>query len=257
MRVERPGRIMILLAALLVAAPSPAITRVGVDVVCPVCGTKNRFYDYASWGSYVYQYPSKFQFVFWPYTSSETFYVCSHCHLTLFMWDFRQFPKEKRERIRKALEQLKINTSGDYTRVPMWIKLMIAEKMYEQLGKDQAFWAGFYRVAGYHLARENRPEDASAARSKALALTQKMLADEKNSEKRKELLLISAAMKHFLKDDSGALNDLAAASQFRLVPEGVVKKEAQGHDAYLVQLISEYSDRIEKGSVPPDLKDEP
>jgi len=64
-------------------------------------------------------------------------------------------------------------------------------------------------------------------------------------------------MKHFLKDDSGALSDLAAASEMRFAPQGIAKKEAQGHDAYLVQLISEYSDRIEKGSVPPDLKDEP
>jgi len=173
------------------------------------------------------------------------------------MWDFKQFPKEKREQVRRVLEKLRIETSPDYTKIPMSVKLVIAGKVYEQLGKDQAFWAGFHRVAAYHLARENRPEDAAAARGKALALTQSMLADEQNSEKKKELLLISAAMKHFLKDDSGALSDLAVASQLRFTPEGVGKKEAQGHDAYLAQLINEYSARIKKGTVPADLKDEP
>jgi len=52
------------------------------------------------------------------------------------MWDFKQFPKEKREQVRRVLEKLRIETSPDYTKIPMSVKLVIAGKVYEQLGKD-------------------------------------------------------------------------------------------------------------------------
>src|SRR5215475_11656326 len=85
--------------ALLLAGALPvlAITTIEVKVVCPVCRTENEFLEYASWGSYVYHYPSKFQLVFWPYTWSATVYSCKKCHLSVFMWDFREFPKDKIE----------------------------------------------------------------------------------------------------------------------------------------------------------------
>ena len=41
-----------------------AITSFDKEFVCPICKTKNVFRVYASWGSYVYQWPSKFQLVF-------------------------------------------------------------------------------------------------------------------------------------------------------------------------------------------------
>jgi hypothetical protein len=52
----RPKNLQVLMAAILVfgfALTVAAITTVEVQVVCPICHTKNQFYDYASWGSYI------------------------------------------------------------------------------------------------------------------------------------------------------------------------------------------------------------
>lgn len=167
-----------------------AITTVSVKVVCPICQTENDFYDYGSWGSYIYSWPSKFQLVFWPQTSSSTIYSCKKCHLTLYMWDFKKFPKDK---IRETVELLKtVKLSGSYksyTDIPASEKLQIAEKVYRLLGKDDAFWADFYRVQGYHLARDKRAKEAAEARQRALEITQRMLADPTNGWRKKELLV--------------------------------------------------------------------
>jgi hypothetical protein len=246
---------ILLFVVLLLTVPSQAITTAPVEVTCPICGTKNTFYDYMSWGSSVYQYPSKFQFVFWPHTDSTALYICSHCHLSLFMWDFKKFPTAKKPEIEEVLKSIRLeSTASDYRKIPMAEKLAIAEKVYEKLGQDDQFWAGFYRVMGYHLAREKRPTEAKAARAKALEITQKLLADAKNEEMKKELLLTSAAMRHFLNDDSGALNDLQAASALRFAPKGDDPKKAEGYDGYLAELIKEYIEKIKAGTVPEDMK---
>src|SRR5687768_16658649 len=70
---------------------------------CPVCKTKNTFLVIGSYGSYIYQWPEKFQLIFWPVTDSPTMYSCKKCHLTTFMWDFEKTPKEKHAEILKQL----------------------------------------------------------------------------------------------------------------------------------------------------------
>ncbi len=38
------------------------------EFVCPVCKTQNTFGVIMSYGTYIYQWPSKYQFIFWPMT---------------------------------------------------------------------------------------------------------------------------------------------------------------------------------------------
>src|SRR5262249_8316840 len=113
-----------------------AITTVNVEVVCPVCKEKNSFLDYASWGSYIYSYPSKFQLVFFPHTWSATIYSCKKCHLSLYMWDFKKFPEDKIAETAKLVEAVKL--SGEYktyTDIPASEKMVIAERVYKLLGR--------------------------------------------------------------------------------------------------------------------------
>lgn len=237
-----------------VTLPALAITTVQVEVVCPVCETKNKFSEYASWGSYVYQYPSKFQLIFWPFTDSATVYTCKKCHLSLFMWDFKDFPKDKVDATRKLLEGVKLTGEfKTYTDVPVSEKLLIAEKIYQGMNRDDEFWSHFYRVLGYHLAQERKPEQAKEARRRALEVTGRMLADPSNEGRKKELLVISGAMHHFVGDDAAALTDLKIAStlQYRDVKAG--EEHSKNFDEYLSALIKEYLPAIEKGSVPADL----
>jgi hypothetical protein len=91
----------------------------------------------------------------------------------------------------------------------------------------------FYRVAGYHL-EEGSAEKAAEARKKALELAEKMLKEKDNKPVRKELLLISGAMRHLLKDDRGALTDFDAAKalkyQVREKDLAALKKAAEDPD---------------------------
>src|SRR5262245_56434861 len=55
------------------------------EVNCPLCQTKNTFKEPMSWGSYIYSWPEKFQYIFWPLTDKPVLYCCKKCHLTAFM----------------------------------------------------------------------------------------------------------------------------------------------------------------------------
>ncbi len=255
--VPKLRRIVILAAVVLFFLTTLlAITVVPVELNCPVCGTKNTLEDYASWGGYVYQYKSKYQMVFFPYTWSTTVYYCKHCHLSVFMWDWRDFPKDKVEATQKALAD--VTTPGKYekyTDVPMSEKLKIAEKVYRVLGRDDAFWANFYRVLGYHLDIEKHFAEAKVARTQSLELTEKFLADPAKKDQRKEYLVWAASLHHFLGNDEAALQDLKSASELKWVnPHD--KDKSTGYDQYLSELIADYTSRIKAGTVPRDYSSE-
>jgi hypothetical protein len=79
------------------------------------------------------------------------------------------------------------------------------------LQKHNDFWLQFYRVKGYHYAAEKDQAKADEARKKALDRATRMLNEKDQATPKKELWLISGAMKHFLGDDKGALDDLNTA----------------------------------------------
>ena len=235
------------------------ITTVPVTVVCPVCKTKNTFYDYASWGNYIYQWPSKYQYVFWPRTYGTSLYYCKHCHLALFMWDFKDIPSDKTGELQKLLDKLKVENKEckEYTDVPMTQRLTLAERAYELLrpekdkSKDADFWSDFYRTEGYHFSREGHDDMAKAARQKALDLTQVLLADRANADRRKELLFASAAMHHFLADDERALAELKEATA-NTYKNSKNSENGRGMDEYLSALIKDYIKAIVDHNVPED-----
>ncbi len=248
-RSRGKGTLTALLVAVLISG-ALAVTVVETEVECPVCHTRNTFMDYASWGSYVYHYPSRFQLVFFPYTWSVTLYSCKKCHLTLFMWDFRKFPKEKTAEIESALREVHFSKeSGKYTDIPMSEKLAAAERLYKVLGRDQGFWLQFYRVEGFHMGCEKHAEEAVQARTRALAIAQEMLGKPEEEGHRKELLVIAAAMHHFLGDDTKAQADLDSASQLTFSEEKLDDK-GKGYNEYLDQLITDYRKGIEEKNVP-------
>ena len=260
--------------AILLAGPLLATTGFPTDLKCPMCGETNILYVWASYGSYIYQWPSKFQMIFWPSTDPHDLFLCKKCHFAAFSHDWQKPPEEKLEATRKLLSGIAAPAipepefaAGDnddekiwkrmvYTKVPMAQRLEIAEKVYELWGGDDDFWCHFYRVKGYHLQKEKRPAEADAARQKALELALKMLTLEKNQGRRKKLLVITAAMRHYLRDDPGALADLNTAQKLTFKEPRLEDAQNQNVDAYLSSLIKEYVDAIVQGRST-DEKDEP
>jgi uncharacterized protein (DUF2225 family) len=237
-----------LLVAVLVVCTSAlyATTWVDQEVKCPICNTTNGVYAIASYGSYIYQWPSKYQYFFWPLTDNKVIYICKKCNYAAYMWDFDKVPDDQIESIRKALQLVKV--SHDYSRyyeIPMSERLAVAEKVYSVQNRDDQFWCEFYRVKAYHLDAEGKNAVADEARKKALALAEKMLQNKENDGQRKELLLVSAAMHYFLGQQEESLAELKEAKELKYSKSGMKPEEIKNINDYLSDLINDYIKKAE------------
>jgi hypothetical protein len=226
------------------------------EFTCPIDNQKNTFLVVGSYGSYIYSWESKYQWLFFPRTDSPTFYTCKKCHLTTYMWDFDQLPKDKLPELKKVLAGIKVSKEfKDYQELPVTERLEIMEKVYAVLGKDDGFWEEFYRVEGYHYGKAGETAKAEAARKKSLALVQKQLADTKNQEPKKLLLYISASTKHFLADDKGALEDLQKALATKYQAKNAKPEEQTDAENGLNERIKDYIEKINSKDKKPRLAD--
>ncbi|HEX8734140.1 MAG TPA: hypothetical protein VF721_02380 [Pyrinomonadaceae bacterium] len=233
-----------------------AITWFPQEFTCPIDNEKNTFLVVGSYGSYIYSYPSKYQWLFFPQTATPTYYTCKKCHLTTYMWDFDKLPKDKLPEIKKILAGVKISKNfKEYTELPVSERLEIMEKIYPVLGKSESWWESFQRVKGYHYGKEGKPEKAAEARRASLALIQKELADEKNEQPKKVLLYISASMKHFLGDDNGALEDLQKALATKYQEKNGKPEEMKQAEEGMNERIRDYIEKIKSEKQKPRLFD--
>lgn len=209
-----------------------------------------------SYGSYIYGWPSKYQLIFWPVTDSPSVYCCRNCKLSLFLWDFDEFPKEKFEEARKILKDIKLTfENGKYSQVAMTTRLEIAEKIYGLLDKKQEFWCRFHRILGYHHSAEGDQDKASKSRKKALEIATEMIAKKDDSLDLKTQILISGAMKHFLKEDLGAEADFKKALATKFEDKEASAEEAASAEKNINSFIEEYLTAI-KSDKPPRGEDQ-
>lgn len=247
-------------ASLFGAPPMAApITWNPVEVECPICKTKNIFLEWGSYGNYIYMYPSKYQLIFWPYTDGAAWYSCKKCKLTTFMEDFKDIPADKIQALRQALKDVSLPPQKErsteqsmenppYLELPTSARLVVAEKVYRTLGRtEDEFWSHFYRVMAYHFDADERSAEADEARRKALAITERMIADKANEGMQKELLYVAGAMKHFLRDDAGALKYFEQAKRLTYVSKELKPEDNKGYDGYLSKLIDDYIEALRKG----------
>ncbi|MGH9335842.1 MAG: hypothetical protein ACRD21_19075 [Vicinamibacteria bacterium] len=222
---------------LLISTSASATTWVQVEVTCPLCGAVNPFQIPGSYGSYVFQEPSKLQYVFWPSTTDKFLYTCRKCHLTAYMGDFDAIPEAKIQELQTMLER-DARIEGDvvpYDEIPMVTRLPIAEKVYRILDRDDRFWCEFRRIEGFHLEAAGRADEARRARLEALALAEKLLKEDATT--RKETLVIAAAMRRITGDLAGAERDLGEAKTLTYRSEQLGPESSAGLDQYLDSLI--------------------
>lgn len=235
------------LAAL--ASAAFATTWLPKEVACPVCHTTNVFQIPGSYGSYVYQEPSKLQYVFWPATTDRFLYTCKQCRLTLYMGDFEEIPEERVEALARMLESETLLEGLEglegplvpYYDIPMVARLPIAEKVYTILGRDDRFWCEFRRIEGYHLEAAGRADEARSARLEALEIAERMLRTP--SPARKETLVIAAAMRKLTGDAAGASRDLEEARTLTFESQELGRESSEGLNGFLNSLIDELLNR--------------
>ncbi len=238
--------ISLTLVVLLTTQNAHATTWGPEKVVCPLCGTRNDFHGIRSYGSYIYWRPSKFQYVFWPYTVSAVLYSCKSCHLTCFMSDFKDVPVDKHNRLREMLSSVEVEGNPSvYTDIPMLTRLRIAERVYSVLKEgDDEFWCKFYRILGYHCANQGRHEEAQEARKKALVMTAKMLSEDKNAGIQKELFVIAGTMLSALEDYAGAATCFRKTQTVKYENPDLEAEHSEDFDKYLTELSGECLEKI-------------
>ena len=223
------------------------------EFICPVCTTKNIFRVVMSYGSYIYNWPSKYQLIYWPVIDSNSVYCCKKCHLSTFMWDYKDLDKNKIPKVTELLKNVTLKeTFKDYAQIPMSQRLDIAEKVYLVLEKDDEFWCWFYRIKGYHYADEKNGAKADESRKKALEIAQRMLSEKKFAVAEKELLVVSGAMKHFLKEDEGAIKDLNTALKTKFQLKELDEEKNKNGENNLNALANEYIEKIKSPKPPRD-----
>ncbi len=218
------------------------------EFACPACDTRNTFQVIVSYGSYIYSWPSKYQYLFWPLTDENVLYSCKKCRLSALMGDFEKTPKDKLEAIREKLKGIELPEKDEYFKIPMSRRLAAAERVYEAIGKDDEFWSLFFRTKGYHLEAEKLADDAKAARRKALEHALKVLEKKENAGRRKELLLVTGAMRDLTGDAEGARKDLEEALKTKF--QAGDKEKSEGMNEYLDEVLREYVAALKEGRRP-------
>lgn len=248
--------LLILAVTIGLAEIALATTWCSIEVVCPICGTKNSFLTMLSSGSYIYNWQSKYQYIFWPLTDTRVVYSCKKCYLSCFVWDFKNIPTHRQKAIKNQLEDVTFEREYEsYIKIPVPKKLEIAEKIYLFLERDDEFWCRFYRVMGYHYDKAGNKEKAAESRKKALGLASKMLDEKQYAGEHKKLLLISGAMNHLLGNEKLALSDMNEAIELTYQNERMSEEEAEGQDRYLSELLKEYIKIVEHSSMMKSFKE--
>ena len=217
------------------------------EVICPVCETKNKFQGISSYGSYIYNWPSKFQYIYWPVTESAAFYSCKECRYTALMWDFQSVSGDTLELIKSAIDTLPITMEAqdDYLSIPITQKLETAEMFYRLYETGEDTWCDFYRIMGYHYDRSRLVDKADEKRLLALEIANSQLEDSSNGYRNKELLLITASMKHFTNNDSGAMKDIELAQTLRFNDAELDSTRNANFNEYLDALLMDFVQKIE------------
>jgi len=233
--------LMIVLVGLTVGTVS-ATTWFERKTKCPICKTTNKLQAIGSYGSYIYSWPEKFEYIYWPVTETYCLYTCKKCKYSAFMWDFSEMGKDTLKIIKNALPELKLPASKYSDN--MTKKLESAELIYKLYNHNPDFWCKFYRIKGYHYEAEGNIEQAKIERLKALAIADSLLSVPDNDYRKKELLFITSSMKHFTNQDSESIKDIDLALSLTYNNPNIDQEKNSGFDSYLTRLLNELKMKI-------------
>ncbi|MGD8720058.1 MAG: hypothetical protein PVH29_14715 [Candidatus Zixiibacteriota bacterium] len=235
------------LALICVAAAASATTWFPDEVECPLCGKTNEFQVVGSYGTYIYNWPSKYELIFWPDTESQTLYSCEKCKYTCFSYDFRDPPEDKLDALREAAKEVEFaGKYKDYDDIPIMDRLAAAERIYRVMYPDDTdFWCRFYRIVGYHAANYGLTDEAAEARRRALDVAEGMMEDESRAGEHKQFLYITGAMRYLLDDKEGARADFEAAQELTFEHADLEAERNQGYDEYLSTLLEDYLAKLD------------
>lgn len=145
----------------------------------------------ASSGSYIYQWPSKYDQVFWPRIDEHGIWFCPKSGFTAFIGDFELTPNEKaavRTELATFYKPIKKASLSD--------KLVLLEKNYAARNQNARDKISLLRVLAYYHETDLKDFDGAAAfRRKALEMIETALSGESlPAGDRMEYLFVAAEL---------------------------------------------------------------
>lgn len=145
----------------------------------------------ASSGSYIYQWPSKYDQVFWPLTDPHGIWFCPESGFTAFLGDF-ELSAEEKVALSAHLAQVYQKKVGGPPDIRDLLELL--KQSYSKREKSREFRIQLLRVLAYYNDAELHDYDASGRlRREALAMIQEDLRTNLEEAQKLEYLFVAAA----------------------------------------------------------------
>lgn len=223
-------RALIIFCLFFVSWPALAITWGKAEVEDPlspeaVC----EVHEPASYGGYIYQYPSKYDQVFWPKTDKNGIWYCEQSGFIAFIGDFNDISDEEKVMIANYLSEVK----GTDEKPSIRTKLSLLEGVYSIRKTDKYFDNQLLRV----LARWHQDlgdlDIANEYRKRAYIDIQSSLDNEITERQRLEYLYLAANYAMQFGDKTASEKYIA---ELLNTAKNVEDPELQGFTDYFVDL---------------------
>lgn len=215
------------------------------NVSCPGCKTLNIFQTNIEFNHDPFSGKTRYHYFSEDYTQNHIIYCCIKCHLSAFFWDFNKIPYNQASIISRKIKSLTMDLHFvDYQAVPFMTRMLIAEKVYQHLEKDNEFWCLFYRLAAWHHEQSGDLINAVEYRKKSLDKVRTMIKDSSYQGRLKELLSISGILHFFIGEPQKALQDFRSAKMFRYYVPGNSPSSSRRKENRLDILIRDFIIKI-------------
>ena len=179
-------RVIGILVPLFITVTVYATTWAPSEKTDPLTGEKVAAHEIASYGSYIFQWPSKYDLVFWPLTDQNWICLNAKNGYGAFNDDFEKLTDGEK----KVLSTwLKANHKPSDAPKTHEEKLAWLERVYGQRTMDDAFWSRFYRLMAY-MHRENKVKSLAYVKKAMPLLNKKLETDPKGIERIEVLFLL-------------------------------------------------------------------
>ncbi len=128
------------------AGMARATTWSNAELTDPLTGEKVPAKEIMSYGGYIYNWPSKFDLVFWPFTDENFICLNLKTGYAAFNPDFEKLSEAEKDALKKWLAAHWDPKAPPRTHLE---KLLWLEKVYAQRKMDDDFWSRFYRLMAY------------------------------------------------------------------------------------------------------------
>ena len=150
-----------------------ATTWTDVNVDDPVAGGKCKVREPASFGSYIYEWPDKYDQVFWPSTAADGIWICTQSGFAAFIGDMQLKPEEKT----RVAEYLKANPLRESAALGTAEKLERLQAVYALRDLEPAHRSSVTRSMAYQYESIGDQDRANGLRRSALADMKRTLQD--------------------------------------------------------------------------------